>query len=89
MWFFCKKNDMAYTSRFQELLSQYRFGKQVKLTNSGVSIQHLKFKSHACFDSPVENSKKSKQWFFLTKIKENKSFQYPVFLPARTKKPIR
>ena len=79
---------MVYTSRFQELLSQYRFGKQVKLTNSGVSIQHLKFKSHACFDSPVEKpkSKKSRQWFFLNKIKENKSFQYPVFLPAQTKK---
>lgn len=74
---------MGYTSRFQALLTQYRWSKQIKLTDSPVSIQHFKFKSRSCFDEPVEQSK---QWFILNKAKENKSFYYPVFLPAGKKK---
>jgi len=74
---------MTYTSRFQELLMNYKPGNRVELTDSSVLIQHMRFKSQSFFGN---HSEKSDKWFVFNHAKENEIFKYPIFIHSKTKK---
>ncbi|NDP21326.1 MAG: hypothetical protein GZ091_09640 [Paludibacter sp.] len=73
---------MNYTQRQHELIAQFQLGKDKQIKNSQVSIRYFSFNSQLL--SVIDN--KAVDVTVDASINENLAFQYPVFLPEKTKR---
>ncbi len=70
---------VSHFSRYKELSAQFAIGKSVSIYETGVDIRFYNFKSQYSFENMLEETN---SFIVSDNVKENKKFQYPVFVPT-------